>query len=273
MPTLNRDIFKNLRSPVLERRPLPADVQDGEIAINSHTESVGLFVRDTLGKIRKVGPAHIGTTPPTPNNYTELSGGELWIDTSAPEPVVKFYDEQLSIWVSSSGLYDSGLQTDNIIVGNEDGISEAYLLNPESFAVEHDDGLENVRITDSPKFGSYGFVSESGTEVNVKVFSGLVVDGDDDWHELNSYDKTLYRNGKYVVEVLTDTGDIAVTEFLICHNGTDTFYTEYGSVGSVTDPLVDFRAVVVTDNISLQVRRVVGVTGDITIRSLQTSLF
>lgn len=275
--TLTRDIFRNLRSAVFAKRPMPADVLEGEIAIGYHTDSVGLYVRDTLGKIRKIGPAHIGVTPPVPTGYTSLSDGELWIDLSATSPVVKFYDEASDTWVASSGLFDAPFPTNKIPVGNESGISDAYLLDPGSFFVDHTAGSLEVRLADNIDFGSYRFVSETGTGLRTSVFRTVIGSGDNGWVELEAYDKSLYRSGKYLAEIVTSTGAIHVTELLLCHNGTNTFYTEYGAVGSTVNPLGEFQAVIVnvagTDLVSLQFRRTTGVTGTVTVRTSQVSLF
>lgn len=274
--TLTRDIFRNLRSAVLAKRPLPIDILDGEIAVGYHADSVGLFVRDTVGKIRKVGPAHVGSTPPSPINYTDLSDGELWIDRSGSTPTLKYWDELSSSWVGT-GIFDSPLDTNHIVVGDTSGAAQSYALDTDSFFVDNTVGSLEVRLTDSPLFGSYRFVSETGTGLRTSVFRTVVGSGDTGWVELEAYDKTLYRSGKYVAEIVTDTGAVHVTELLLAHDGTDTFYTEYGAVGSTTDPLGEFQAVIVnvagTDLVSLQFRRAAGVTGTVTVRTSQVSLF
>lgn len=274
---MTRDSYRHIRSAVFEKRPLSTAVLDGELAVNYHTDSVGVYLRDTLGKIRKVGPAHIGTLPPTPINYTDLSGGELWVDISGSTPTVRYYDESTDSW-PSTGIFDSALDTNHIIAGDPSGSAAPYLLDPGSFFVDNTVGSLEVRLADNITFGSYEYVSETGTGLRTAVFKTNVSSGEAGWVELESFDKTLYRSGKYVVEVVTDPGSaVSVTELLMSHNGTDTFYTEYGTVGSSIDPLGEFQAVIVnvsgTDMVSLQFRRDPAVTGTITLRTLQTSLF
>lgn len=274
--TLTRDSYRHIRSAVLQKRPLSTDILDGELAVNYHADSVGVFLRDTLGKIRKVGPAHVGTLPPSPVNYTDLSDGELWVDRSGNTIVLRAYDEAQDEWVST-GILDSYLESNHIVVGNPSDSAKPYLLDPGSFFVDNTLGSLEVRIADNPEFGSFKFASETGTGLRTSVFTVTVPSDEDDWYELEAYDKTLYRSGKYVVEVLTSTGTISVTELLVCHDGTDAYYTEYGAVGSSSGPLVDFRALIAsvggTDMVSLQAKRITGVTGSITLRSVQTSLF
>lgn len=274
--TLARDSFRNLRSEVSNKRPLPMDVLDGEVAIAYHTDTVGLFIRDTAGKIRKIGPAHIGNVPPSPTNYTSLSKGELWIDQSGTSPVIRYYDETTDSW-PSTGFLDSPLEENFIIVGNPSNTAQQYSLDPGSFFVDHTSETSEVRLADNISFGSYNFVSETGTGLRASIFRTTVANNETDWVELESFDKSLYRSGKYLAEIVTSTGSVHITELLICHNGTDTFYTEYGAVGSTETPLGEFRSVIVnvagTDMISLQFRRDAGVSGTITIRTSQESLF
>jgi len=273
---MSRDSYRHIRSAVFEKRPLSTAILDGELAVNYHTNSVGVYLRDTLGKIRKVGPAHVGVSPPTPVNYTDLSDGELWIDKSGLTPVLRVYNESTDSW-QSTGILDSALGANEIIVGSPSGTAQSYALDPGSFFVDNTVGSLEVRLADNITFGSYGFVSETGTGLRTSVFKTTVASGESGWVELESYDKTLYRSGKYVVEILTSTGSVSVTELLLSHNGTDTFYTEYGAVGSTENPLGDFQAVIInvagTDMVSLQFRRSVGVTGTVTIRTAQVSLF
>jgi len=274
--TLTRDSYRHLRSAVFAKRPLSTDVLGGELAVGYHTDSVGVFLRDTLGKIRKVGPAHVGVLPPVPVNYTDLSDGEMWVDRSGPTPILRTYNELTDTW-ESSGIFDSTLQEDHIVVGDTSDTAQPYSLDPGSFFVDHTVGILEVRLADSPEFGSYGFVSESGVSLRTVVFKVTVPALESDWYELEAYDKTLYRSGKYVVEVRNGSTNTSVTELLVCHDGTDTYYTEYGAVGNTIDPIGEFRATIVnvggTDTVSLQFRRAAGVTGDVVVRSVQTSLF
>lgn len=98
---MNRDSYRHIRSAVFEKRPLPTDILDGEIAVNYHTDSVGVFIRDTLGYVRKVGPAYVSGTEPSPENYTVLSDGELWIDNSVNPPAIRFWDVSSDSWVGA----------------------------------------------------------------------------------------------------------------------------------------------------------------------------
>lgn len=273
---MSRDTYRHIRSAVFEKRPLSTDILEGEIAINYNTDSVGVFIRDTLGHIRKIGPAHVSDTPPSPVNYTDLSEGELWIDISEGSPSIRYWDASSTSWVST-GILDSLLNENNIVVGNTSSLAESYELNANSFFVDHTIGSLEVRLADNIEFGSFKFISETGVGLRTSVFKTLIDVEDTGWVELESYDKSEYKSGKYLVEIYTSTDEVSVTELLVSHNATDTYMTEYGTVGSSQDPLGEFQAITTnvggTDMVSLQFRRTAGITGSITLRSSQISLF
>jgi len=75
---------QHIRSTERDRRPNPTDLVDGQIAINIDDDSPGAFFRTKNDKLVKMGPCAIGRTAPSPTNWTELSVGEMWLDTSAP---------------------------------------------------------------------------------------------------------------------------------------------------------------------------------------------
>jgi hypothetical protein len=71
-------------------------MSDGQLAINTEYTSPGLFFKNSLGDLVKVGPVHIGTTAPNSSPATGgqsgNSVGEQWIDTSGLNPVFKVWD-------------------------------------------------------------------------------------------------------------------------------------------------------------------------------------
>lgn len=272
-----RDTYRHIRSAIFSKRPLSSDVLDGEIAVNYHTDSVGVFLRDTAGKIRKVGPAHVSTLPPSPTNYTELSDGEMWIDKSGSTPLLKYYDQDVDEWIST-GIFDFALDQDYIVVGNTSGAAAPYSLKPDSFFVDHTAGIMEVKLADNIEFGSYSFVSGTGITFRTIAFKVTVPSTDTDWVELEAYDASLYRSGKYIIEMhIVGNNSISVTELLVVHDNSDTYYTEYGAVSNTSNPLGEFRTTIVnvagTNTVSLQFRRSVDVSGDIVIRSIQQSVF
>jgi hypothetical protein len=88
--------LQHLRSSTANKRPLPANMADGQVAVNTNTSSPGLFVKDSAAGLLKIGPTHIGTTAP---NLSPAAGGatgntvgEQWLDTSGANPLLKVWD-------------------------------------------------------------------------------------------------------------------------------------------------------------------------------------
>lgn len=92
--------IQHLRSEVANKRPQATSLLTGEIALNIDSGTPGLFIKDTLGQVVKVGPVEVGSSAP---NATPASGGssgnslgELWLDTANAggnsQRVLKVYD-------------------------------------------------------------------------------------------------------------------------------------------------------------------------------------
>ena len=82
------------RTAVSDKRPSPTILANGEIAINYHSETSGIFFKDTGGNLVKCGPAEVSTTAPN-TDYAGVSGnslGELWFDST---------NEILKVWNGS----------------------------------------------------------------------------------------------------------------------------------------------------------------------------
>lgn len=92
--------IQHLRSEVASKRPQATSLLTGEIALNINSGTSGLFIKDTLGQVVKVGPVEVGSSAP---NATPASGGssgnslgEMWLDTANAggnaQRVLKIYD-------------------------------------------------------------------------------------------------------------------------------------------------------------------------------------
>jgi hypothetical protein len=99
--------LQHLRSSTAHKRPVPGNMSDGQIGINTNLASPGLFFKDTNGDLVKVGPVHVGTTAP---NASPASGGtagnsvgEQWLDTTGGTYVFKVWDG--SAWRSETGTF------------------------------------------------------------------------------------------------------------------------------------------------------------------------
>jgi hypothetical protein len=88
--------LQHLRSSTANKRPLPASMADGQVAINTNTASPGLFLKDSGSGLLKIGPTHIGSTAPNASpaagGQTGNSVGEQWLDTSTTNPVLKVWN-------------------------------------------------------------------------------------------------------------------------------------------------------------------------------------
>jgi len=112
--------LQHLRSSTASKRPTPASMADGQLAVNTAAASPGLFFKDAGGALIKTGPVHIGATAP---NVTPASGGqagnsigEQWLDTSGATAILKVWDG--SIW-KIAGAAAAG--TDTQIQFNDGG--------------------------------------------------------------------------------------------------------------------------------------------------------
>jgi hypothetical protein len=97
--------LQHLRSSTANKRPLPAGMSDGQLAINTNLASPGLFLKNSNGDLVKVGPVHVGTTAPNVSpaagGETGNTTGELWLDTSLTPNELKTWNG--SSWVSATG--------------------------------------------------------------------------------------------------------------------------------------------------------------------------
>ena len=85
------------RSSTQNDRPFPTRLGEGELALNNHSTSPGLFFADNVASpstgLIKVGPVHVGATAPnsSPAGFTSSSKGETWLDTASTE-IFKIFD-------------------------------------------------------------------------------------------------------------------------------------------------------------------------------------
>lgn len=94
-----------LRSKVLNKRPDPNKMLEGQPAVNINASQPGLFFADSSGSaLIKIGPCSVGTLPPNdpgiaPIGASGNSVGELWLDTSStfdrPGPTLKVYGSRI----------------------------------------------------------------------------------------------------------------------------------------------------------------------------------
>jgi hypothetical protein len=92
--------LKHLRSSTANKRPSPAVMAEGQLAVNTAAASTGLFFKDSTGALVKTGPVHIGTTAPNADpaegGQAGNSVGEAWLDTTGTNALLKIWDG--SVW-------------------------------------------------------------------------------------------------------------------------------------------------------------------------------
>ena len=85
------------RSSTQNDRPFPTRLGEGELALNNHSTSPGLFFADNVASpstgLIKVGPVHVGANVPntSPAGFASSSRGETWLDTASTE-IFKIFD-------------------------------------------------------------------------------------------------------------------------------------------------------------------------------------
>jgi hypothetical protein len=99
--------LQHLRSSTADKRPTPASMSDGQLALNTNLVSPGLFFKDSNGDSVKIGPVHVGTTAPnvTPGAGGQAgnSKGEAWLDTTAANPILKVWNGSAFVAVQPVG--------------------------------------------------------------------------------------------------------------------------------------------------------------------------
>lgn len=79
------------RSTLLNDRPYPIRIGDGEICLNLNPADPGLYFADSTGApstgLIKVGPVHVDSTAPNaaPTGFPTYSKGEQWLDTTSSQ--------------------------------------------------------------------------------------------------------------------------------------------------------------------------------------------
>ena len=103
------------RSGDINRRPLPTELEEGQVALNYNNDSPGMFFKTSSGLLVKAGPATISATAPVASdlvNYQSFAVGELWINSSTG--TVSYWTGLA--WSEASG----GIDSDGNFVPNVD---------------------------------------------------------------------------------------------------------------------------------------------------------
>ncbi len=176
-------VLQHLRSSALNKRPNPASMVDGQVAINYASGSPGMFFKDSNGSLVKVGPVHVGSSAP---NATPASGGtagnslgEQWLDTSGGTYVFKIWDG--AAWRSEAGEFVNATgdtMTGDLVMNNANLVFEGSV----------DDGFETTLTAVNPTAdrtitlpnvtGTVVTTGDSGTITSTMIADDTIVNAD-----------------------------------------------------------------------------------------------
>jgi hypothetical protein len=112
------------RSGTAHNRPVPANLAEGEVAINYHPSSCGFFFKNGDGEIVKIGPVEVSAAAPNSSAAGESGNceGELWYEPNSG--VLKIFHDGAWITVSSPAPvgYTGEVTVDNKTFTIVDGI-------------------------------------------------------------------------------------------------------------------------------------------------------
>jgi hypothetical protein len=171
--------LQHLRSSTADKRPTPAAMSDGQLALNTNLASPGLFFKDSNGDSVKIGPVHVGTTAPnvTPGAGGQAgnSKGEAWLDTSAANPILKVFNGSAFVAVQPVGTgtvvstTDTGTVTSTMILDgtilNADVNASAAIVDTKLATIATGGKVSGTAITS-------GNISTSGSFTSTSTVTG-----------------------------------------------------------------------------------------------------
>ena len=109
------------RSATASKRPVGASMAFGELNLNYDAATGGLYYKDTLGAVVKVGPCQVSATAPnsSPAGSAGNSAGEFWFDSSTG--TLKVYDG--TAFVEAGGSVQGVTGSAPITVDNTDPLN------------------------------------------------------------------------------------------------------------------------------------------------------
>jgi len=137
--------FLHKRTDTASKRPTAAQLDIGEIALNYDSATPGLFFEDDAGNVRKVGPTEVGTSAPnsSPGGSSGNSTGEMWVDTTGSNHLLKYYNGTSWNPVESNVNVDLGLTYDS----NTVSFSKDVVQTPSSSITPSNNGDLVVEAT------------------------------------------------------------------------------------------------------------------------------
>lgn len=80
------------RSIVEGRRPSADSLAEGQLGVNLHNNTPGLFIKTGTDEMVKIGPCAVGTSAPALDDNSSYCVGELWLDITANANQLKVWD-------------------------------------------------------------------------------------------------------------------------------------------------------------------------------------
>jgi hypothetical protein len=178
--------LQHLRASTADKRPTPAAMADGQLAMNTNLAGPGLFFKDSNGDLVKVGPVHVGTTAP---NATPAAGGqagnskgEQWLDTSGTNPVFKIWDG--SNWASEAGEFvnaSGDTMTGALVMDNQQQVRfrEASGNGTNFIALQAPTSVSSDKTITLPDVtGTVVTTGDTGTVTSTMLLDGTIVNAD-----------------------------------------------------------------------------------------------
>ena len=176
--------LQHLRSNTASKRPTPASMADGQLAVNTNATSAGLFFKDAAGALVKVGPVHVGTSAPnsSPAGSSGNALGEQWLDTSGGGYVLKVWDG--SAWRSEAGEFvdtSGDTMTGALVMDNQQQVRfrETTANGTNYIALQAPASVSSDKTITLPDVtGTVVTTGDSGTVTSTMIANGTIVDAD-----------------------------------------------------------------------------------------------
>jgi fibronectin-binding autotransporter adhesin len=172
--------LQHYRSSTANKRPVAANMADGQIAVNTAGSSPGLFIKDSGGAVVKIGPVHVGSTAPNSSpaigGSTGNSVGEIWLDTTGGNYAVKIWDG--TAWRSEDGIFvntTGDTMTGNLTLDASSLIFDSGLFNT-TISATTATAARSILLPDAG--GTVVVTGATGQVTSAMIADGTIVDGD-----------------------------------------------------------------------------------------------
>lgn len=176
---------QQLRSGVDGQAPLPADLAEGELALNFHENSVAIYLKDTLGAIRKIaGEGAVGTYWTENGTSIYYNSGNVGIGTTNPGALLDVNGTATfsgTVTITGSNVVDGTIRNNSeqtitasafdLATGNYWTCGAITVPAPTN-ATAGTSGL--IRITAGPVVWNAAFKFPGGTAPTISAFPAII---------------------------------------------------------------------------------------------------